>query len=55
MRILHITDVHCGLEPLHRVLSTESFDIVVVSGDLECVEAAEELGAFQGQGGCRDW
>jgi Icc-related predicted phosphoesterase len=47
VRILHITDVHCGLEPLHRVLSTESFDIVVVSGDLECVEAAEELEPFK--------
>ena len=43
MRLLHVSDVHCATENLSRVLAEESYDIVVISGDVECVETAEVL------------
>ena len=43
MRLLHVSDVHCATENLSRVLAEESYDLVVVSGDVECVETAEVL------------
>lgn len=42
-RILHVSDVHCATERLVWVLEAESYDVVVASGDLECVDTAEAL------------
>ena len=46
MRLLHVSDAHCATDDLSRVLAEESYDVVVTSGDLECVETAEVLGEY---------
>lgn len=38
--ILHVSDIHCRNAALERVLDSEDYDIVVASGDFECVETA---------------
>ncbi len=38
--ILHVSDIHCRNAALERVLESEDYDIVVASGDFECVETA---------------
>ncbi|MCX8195686.1 MAG: metallophosphoesterase family protein [Acidilobaceae archaeon] len=43
LRILHVSDVHCVTENLSEVLSEESYDLVIASGDFECVDTAEAL------------
>ncbi|MEN2998962.1 MAG: metallophosphoesterase family protein [Acidilobaceae archaeon] len=43
MRILHVSDVHCMTENLTEVLERESYDLVIASGDFECVDTAEAL------------
>lgn len=43
IRILHVSDVHCATLNLREVLSRESYDIVMATGDLECVDTAEAL------------
>ncbi len=49
MKILHISDIHCDLETLCKVMRLENFDLVVVSGDIECVDVAERLGELKGK------
>ncbi|MEB3825527.1 MAG: metallophosphoesterase family protein [Desulfurococcales archaeon] len=39
-RILHITDLHCNIENTVEVLSREEYDIIAVTGDLECIKEA---------------
>lgn len=43
LKILHVSDVHCATLNLKEVLSRESYDIVMATGDLECVDTAEAL------------
>ena len=43
LRILHVSDVHCMTDNLVEVLEKESYEIVVASGDFECVDTAEAL------------
>lgn len=43
MRILHLSDVHCDADAITRVLSAESYDLLVLSGDFECLESLEPL------------
>ncbi len=48
MRILHLSDVHCDGESMSRVLSAEVFDLLVVSGDFECLEVLDLLEGVKG-------
>ncbi len=41
--ILHVSDIHCATRNLQRVIDGYSYDIVVASGDFECVDTAEAL------------
>jgi len=41
--ILHVSDVHCRRGLIRRAAQTGSYDLVVATGDLECVDIAEEL------------
>jgi len=41
--ILHASDIHCSYGVLERLLKSESFDIIAVSGDFECRVAVELL------------
>jgi len=43
LRVLHVSDVHCATDKLVRVLRSEEYDIVIASGDFECVDTAEAL------------
>jgi len=43
LKILHVSDVHCATENLVRVLRVEDYDVVIASGDFECVDTAEAL------------
>ncbi len=43
LRILHVSDVHCATDMLIRVLREEEYDLVIASGDFECVDTAEAL------------
>ncbi len=36
LRILHISDIHCTEHMLKPLLKEEDYDVVVVSGDIEC-------------------
>ncbi len=45
MKILHLTDIHCS--PVKRILEKEEYDVVVVSGDIECLHVLEELKGHQ--------
>lgn len=36
MIILHISDIHCSYGRLEKVLRMEKYDLIVVTGDLEC-------------------
>jgi len=47
-RILHVSDVHCAVGRLEELLASESYDVVAVTGDLECVEAARLLRRTRG-------
>lgn len=41
MLILHISDIHCANHMLKRVADTQPYDLVVATGDFECVDTAE--------------
>ncbi|MGC9111984.1 metallophosphoesterase family protein [Acidilobus sp.] len=43
MIIAHISDIHCNHEIFREFLSSEKFDLLVASGDFECLETAELL------------
>ena len=43
MRVLHVSDIHCSYLRLEKLLKVEEYDLVVVSGDLECEGAIEVL------------
>ncbi len=43
VRLLHISDVHCSKEKLKDVLAKESFDLLVLSGDLQCYDLLDLL------------
>ncbi len=43
LRILHISDIHCSTRRALKVLDKEKYDLVVLSGDVECVDTAEEI------------
>jgi len=43
VRVLHVTDVHCDTVRLAKVLDQEVYDLVVATGDFECVDTAEAL------------
>ena len=47
--ILHVSDVHCAWRALERILKSENYDIVTVSGDLECLEAVDVLKEASGE------
>ncbi|MCE4600850.1 MAG: metallophosphoesterase family protein [Desulfurococcales archaeon] len=40
-RILHVTDIHCRNDKLRKVFDSASYDLVVSSGDFECVDTVE--------------
>ncbi len=42
-KLLHITDIHCNTEKLAETLSKEDYDLVVATGDFECLEPLEIL------------
>lgn len=39
-RILHVSDIHCQNDILKRVLAEEDYDLVVSTGDFECIDTA---------------
>jgi Icc-related predicted phosphoesterase len=42
--LLHVSDAHCATEKLRRILEeAPSVDVVVASGDFECLDTAEAL------------
>ena len=41
--MLHVSDIHCNVSGLRRLLRAEDYDLVAATGDFECVEAAEAL------------
>lgn len=43
IRVLHVSDVHCATGNLVRVLESEDYDLVLATGDFECVDSAEAL------------
>ncbi|ALU11881.1 metallophosphoesterase [Ignicoccus islandicus DSM 13165] len=43
MKVLHVSDVHCYDELLEKVLEDEEYDLVVATGDFECLSTAEKL------------
>lgn len=43
LRVLHVSDVHCATDNLVKVLRGEDYDLVIASGDFECVDTAEAL------------
>ncbi len=43
MRVLHVSDVHCFDELLGKVLLEEEYDLVIATGDFECLSTAEKL------------
>jgi Icc-related predicted phosphoesterase len=43
LRVLHVSDIHCATDRLVRVLRGEEYDVVIASGDFECVDTAEAL------------
>ncbi len=49
VRILHITDVHCNNDSLDKVLRKESFDIVILTGDIQCYDTVELLEPVKGR------
>ena len=46
-RILHISDIHCTTTHLRKISSiVDSYDLVIVSGDLECIDVVEYLASI---------
>ena len=43
VRILHVTDIHCNTRALRGILEAESYDLVLSSGDFECLDSVEAL------------
>jgi len=43
LKILHVSDMHCATEVLVKVLRSEEYDLVIASGDFECVDTVEAL------------
>ncbi|MFN3804828.1 MAG: metallophosphoesterase family protein [Pyrobaculum sp.] len=43
VRILHISDVHCDSKRLAKVLNSERYDLVLATGDFECIETVDIL------------
>ncbi|WP_052287730.1 metallophosphoesterase family protein [Hyperthermus butylicus] len=48
LKILHVSDVHCSEAMLRRALRELAYDVVVVSGDLECPSLVDILGEAGG-------
>jgi len=42
-RILHISDIHCAMGVIDRILGTGEYDVVAVTGDVECLDVIDEL------------
>ncbi len=42
-KLLHITDIHCNTEKLAETLGREDYDLVIATGDFECLEPLEIL------------
>jgi len=42
-RMLHVSDIHCSESNLARVIEREEYDIIVVSGDVECQSTVNVL------------
>jgi Icc-related predicted phosphoesterase len=42
-KLLHITDIHCNTEKLSQILHREDYDIIIATGDFECIEPLEIL------------
>ncbi|ABU82369.1 metallophosphoesterase family protein [Ignicoccus hospitalis] len=43
MKVLHVSDVHCAAEKLKGVLRREEYDLVVATGDFECLSVVHAL------------
>ncbi len=43
MKVLHVSDIHCASEKLKKVLEKEEYDLVVASGDFECLSTVYAL------------
>ncbi|NPA84723.1 MAG: metallophosphoesterase [Crenarchaeota archaeon] len=43
MRVLHVSDIHCATHKLRKVLQEEEYDVVVATGDFECLSAVNAL------------
>ncbi|MCE4606504.1 MAG: metallophosphoesterase family protein [Desulfurococcales archaeon] len=43
VKALHITDIHCETHKLKEVLTKEEYDIVLTTGDFECIETLEVI------------
>ncbi len=44
MRILHLTDIHCA--SVRRIIENENFDLIAISGDIECLHAINEVKGY---------
>ncbi len=42
-RLLHVSDVHCNTGALKELIGKEAYDVLIVSGDLECLEAVDVI------------
>jgi len=49
LRILHVSDMHCATDSLAKVLMREEYDLVIATGDFECVDTAEVLARARGE------
>ncbi len=47
--LLHVSDIHCATSTLKRVVQGVSYDILVSSGDFECMDTAEAFLGFPGR------
>ena len=43
MRVLHVSDVHCDTTSLKALLESESYDLILATGDYECLDTVEAL------------
>ncbi|MCE4611221.1 MAG: metallophosphoesterase family protein [Desulfurococcales archaeon] len=43
MRALHVSDAHCNTSTLKAILDSESYDVVLATGDYECLDTVEAL------------
>ncbi|MFP3219469.1 MAG: metallophosphoesterase family protein [Acidilobus sp.] len=40
---MHVSDIHCNAEALTRVVKLESFDLLLATGDYECLDVVDTL------------